>query len=67
MAQVSVLGIDLAKQGFHVVAMDETGTIAWRKRLTRSALLRWPRPPGSASFLVTERVANGETRYHKGL
>jgi hypothetical protein len=28
-----VLGIDSAKQLFHVVGMDETGTIAWRKRV----------------------------------
>ena len=39
MPQVSVLGIDIAKQVFHVVGMDETGTIVWRKRLTRSALM----------------------------
>ena len=39
MAQVSVLGIDLAKQVFHVVGVDEAGTIVWRRRLTRSALM----------------------------
>jgi transposase len=39
MPQVSVLGIDIAKQLFHVVGMDDTGTIVWRKRLTRSALM----------------------------
>jgi transposase len=39
MAQVSVLGIDLAKQVFHAVAMDDTGTIAWRKRVARSGLM----------------------------
>jgi transposase len=38
MSQVSVLGIDLAKQVFHVVGMHDTGTIVWRQRLTRSAL-----------------------------
>ncbi len=38
MAQVSVLGIDLAKQVLHVVAMDDTGTIVWRKRVARSGL-----------------------------
>jgi hypothetical protein len=27
MPQVSVLGIDIAKQVFHVVGMDDTGTI----------------------------------------
>jgi transposase len=39
MAQVSVLGIDLAKQLLHVVGVDEAGTIVWRKRLTRSGLM----------------------------
>jgi hypothetical protein len=39
MSQVSVLGIDLAKQVFHVVGMHDTGTVVWRKRLTRSALM----------------------------
>jgi transposase len=36
---MGVLGIDSAKQLFHVVGMDDTGTIVWRKRLTRGALL----------------------------
>jgi transposase len=39
MAHVSVLGIDLAKQIFHVVGMDDTGTVVLRKRLPRSALM----------------------------
>jgi len=39
MPQVSVLRIDIAKQLFHAVGMDDTGTIVWRKRLTRSALM----------------------------
>jgi transposase len=34
-----VLGIDIAKQIFHVVATDETGQIVLRKRLTRQAQL----------------------------
>ncbi len=38
MSQVSVLGIDIAQQVFHVVGMHDTGTMVWRKRLTRSAL-----------------------------
>jgi transposase len=39
MPQVSVLGIDMAKQLFHAVGMDEAGTVVWRKRLTRSGLM----------------------------
>ncbi|HEX8936257.1 MAG TPA: IS110 family transposase, partial [Pseudonocardiaceae bacterium] len=37
--QLSVVGIDLAKRGFHVIGMDERGKIVLRKRLTREALL----------------------------
>jgi hypothetical protein len=39
MAHVRVLGIDLAKQIFHIVGMDGTGTIVLRKRCPRSALM----------------------------
>jgi transposase len=39
MSQVSVLGIEIAQQVFHVVGMHDTGTMVWRKRLTRSALM----------------------------
>jgi transposase len=37
--QLSVLGIDIAKQVFHVVGMDDSGHVVLRKRLARSALL----------------------------
>jgi len=39
MSQVSVLGIDIAKQLFHAVGMDDAGTVVWRKRLTRNGLM----------------------------
>jgi transposase len=40
MAQhMSILGIDIAKQVFHVVGMDDSGHVVLRKRLARSALL----------------------------
>jgi hypothetical protein len=39
-----VLGIDLAKQIFHVVVLVETGKIALRKRLTWQALLPFIAP-----------------------
>jgi transposase len=48
MAQtISVLGIDIAKLVFHVVGMDDTGHVVLRKRVARSALLRFiaTRPP----------------------
>jgi transposase len=37
--QMSVLGIDIAKQVFHVVGMDDRGHVVLRKRLARSTLL----------------------------
>src|SRR5689334_19956414 len=37
--KLSVLGIDLAKQVFHLVGMDEHGKVVVRKRLDRSQLL----------------------------
>ena len=37
--KLSVLGIDLAKQVFHLVGMDEHGTILVRKRLYRAQML----------------------------
>jgi transposase len=40
MAQhMSVLGIDIARQVFHVVGMDDRGHVVLRKRFVRSALL----------------------------
>jgi transposase len=39
MSQVRVLGIDLAKQMFHVVGLDDAGSIVLRKRLPRGALM----------------------------
>jgi transposase len=37
--QMSVLGIDIAKLVFHVVGMDDTGVVVFRKRIARSELL----------------------------
>lgn len=36
---ITVLGIDLAKRVFHLVGMNETGHVVFKKRLTREALL----------------------------
>jgi transposase len=36
---ISVLGIDIAKRGFHVVGMNEQGQIGLRKRLSRHDLM----------------------------
>jgi transposase len=39
MPQISVLGIDLAKQIFHVVGLDDAGHVVSRKRCPRGALM----------------------------
>jgi hypothetical protein len=39
MTHMSVLGIDIAKQLFHVVGLDDTGTVVWRKRFRWGALM----------------------------
>ena len=37
--KLSVVGIDIAKQVFHLVGMDEHGTILVRKRLYRAQVM----------------------------
>src|SRR5262244_4215943 len=37
--KLSVVGIDIAKQVFHLVGMDEHGTILVRKRLYRAQMM----------------------------
>jgi transposase len=39
MAHVRVLGIDIAKQIFHIVGTADTGTVVLRKRCSRAALM----------------------------
>jgi transposase len=39
MAHGRVLGIDMAKRIFHVVGMDDTGTVVLRKRCPRGGLM----------------------------
>jgi transposase len=39
MPQISVLGIDIAKQIFHVVGLNDAGDVVLRKRLPRGALM----------------------------
>jgi hypothetical protein len=45
--QIPTVGIALAKKIFHLVGMDTTGTMVWRKRLPRHALVPFlaPLPP----------------------
>ena len=37
--ELTTVGIDLGKKVFHLVGSDTTGTILWRKRLTRQTLM----------------------------
>jgi hypothetical protein len=55
MPQVRILGIDIAKQVFHVVGMDDTGNVLWRKRLPRAALMPSRRKGCRASVRGTYR------------
>ena len=41
MKKLSVLGIDIAKQVFHLVGMDAHGTIVVRKRLYRAQVMEF--------------------------
>lgn len=36
--KVNTLGVDLAKNVFHVCGMDKNGKVVFRKRLTRKSL-----------------------------
>jgi transposase len=37
--KANTIGIDLAKQTFHLVGVDSKGKIVWRKKLSRKALM----------------------------
>ncbi len=39
MAKITVIGIDTAKQVFHLVGTDGSGAYVWRRRVTRAKLL----------------------------
>lgn len=39
MTKITLIGIDTAKQVFHLVGIDEHGTYVWRRRLNRAKLL----------------------------
>ena len=58
--KMSVLGIDIAKLVFHVVGMDDTGTVVLRKRIARSEVLHFivTLPP-----LLIGMVACGSAHY----
>jgi hypothetical protein len=75
MIHVRVLGIDIAKQIFHIVGMDDTGTVVLRKRCPRAALLSFiaQMPPvvigmeacGGAHPWASTRRAFQESAYGK--
>jgi transposase len=39
--EATIIGIDLAKSFFHLVAMDSSGKVIWRKALTRRRLMEF--------------------------
>lgn len=40
MADVAVIGIDIGKTSLHLVAVGASGAIQWKKKLSRSQLMR---------------------------
>ncbi|MEH3036059.1 MAG: IS110 family transposase [Sphingomonas adhaesiva] len=40
MTEVAVIGIDIGKMSFHLVALDATGAIQWKKKVSRAQLMR---------------------------
>lgn len=40
MTEVAIIGIDIGKTSFHLVALDATGAIQWKKKLSRAQLMR---------------------------
>jgi transposase len=40
MADVAVIDIDIGKTTFHLVAVDASGAIQWKKKHRRSQLMR---------------------------
>jgi transposase len=40
MTEVAVIGIDIGKTSFHLVALDATGAIQWKKKVSRTQLMR---------------------------
>jgi len=47
MAHMSVLGIDMAKQIFLIVGMNDTGNVMLRQRCPQSAVIALDRPDAS--------------------
>jgi transposase len=53
MTQPAIVGIDLGKNWFHLVAVDNVGAIIFRKRMTRAQLLQFA-TTGSRCIVATE-------------
>jgi transposase len=64
---VYTVGIDLAKKIFHLVGTDTTGTIVWRKRLTRHALAPFMAqlPPVTIGMEACGGAPYGARQFHQ--
>jgi len=40
MTEVAVVGTDIGKTSFHLIGLDVAGSIQWKKKLSRSQLIR---------------------------
>jgi hypothetical protein len=75
-ARLAVIGVDIGKEVFHLVAFDTAGNIAYRKKIRRLALAdtfeQLPRIGGmeaclSAHFVGRTRACHGtRTAHHPG-
>ena len=39
---VATIGLDIAKNTFHLAGLDKRGTIVMRPKMSRNQLMRWP-------------------------
>jgi len=62
MVHISVLGIDIAKQIFHLIGMDDSGTVILRKRCPRGVFMSFmtQMPP----VVIGMETCGGHTTEH---
>ncbi len=58
MTEAAVIGVDIGKTSFHLVAVDVVGAIQWKKKVSRTQLMRQ---------MEDERVNRRAQRYLRDL
>lgn len=70
MKKIATIGLDLAKNVFHVHGIDNLGKVMVRRQLRRGSVnsgIRWPErmPPSKGGHLVLVTAASADTiRFH---